>query len=584
MTLRVRFALALAAIAIASVGVTTWMGSRAIARGYRARADRQLEAQAVRLAAGFEAALATKRAQLERLSHGDWRREAVALVAGAGRSPDAARTAATSLADRVGLDVLEIIGPDSVLVSSKHWPANYGASTPHLAGCSTPTWVELGGFDPQARRRLDWALATGTELALGETEPYTMVTAVVVDAAALDGLASTAGTRVGLGGDHWLWSRGSALPVELLAEAPRTPGHLAALHGQTGVVARVATVALPGGPADRPMVLGVAQSEATLNRALADQRRALWPVALATGLGSMALGALLARRMTQPLERTARAARQVAAGNLTVELPAGGGAEHQALADAFNQMTRDLRRDRERLVQAERVAAWREVAHKIAHEIANVLSPIGLAVDAIGRVARQRPDELERTIESSNQIVTAEIARLGRLVREFKTFAREPSLRPRPMDVAALVDDVVALERESVAQLAHGAELVADVSPTAGIATLDADAMRGALINLIQNAALALSEAGAGRIVVAAEGRAHDIDLIVRDNGPGFPAELRGRLLTPYVTTRPEGSGLGLAIVLRTAIEHGGDVQLVDGLDGGAGVRLRLPRQPTSVS
>jgi nitrogen fixation/metabolism regulation signal transduction histidine kinase len=330
---------------------------------------------------------------------------------------------------------------------------------------------------------------------------------------------------------------------------------------------RVEPLAVTDG--DAPLV-AVAVSERPLERALADFYRSLLMIAVAATAAALLVAALLARRLAAPVEHTARAAGRVAAGDLDTRIAPAGSTETRALAESFNHMTRELAADRQRLIQAERLAAWRDVARRLAHEIGNALSPIQLSIDSLRRTRSSSPERLPQVLEQSVPIVGEEVERLRRLVREFSAFARSPALRPRTADVDALVAEVTTLARAGCPRI----EL--DAGTPAGTAEIDADAVRGALSNLLKNATEAAGDGG--RVVVRTGGDRDTFTVEVTDDGPGVPPEEQERIFLPYVTHRDGGTGLGLAIVMRTASEHGGRVELESEPGRGATFRLVLPR------
>lgn len=245
---------------------------------------------------------------------------------------------------------------------------------------------------------------------------------------------------------------------------------------------------------------------------------------------------------------------------LGVALSALGALAVAALARAFAR-GEELRR-----LSAERAArgdALARMAAMAAHEIRNPIGVIRSAVELVQARAGERlgPDDREALSD-----VVGEVERLRRLTQDFLDLAREPSLTLAPADLAALA-------AEAARGLAHawpGVELDLEVPPV----TIEADAarLRQVLSNLLANAA----QAGARRVVVTGAIADGCVRLVVRDDGPGVPRELRERLFEPFATSRPDGTGLGLAISRRIAERHGGSLAFADE-DGGAAFELRLP-------
>jgi two-component system nitrogen regulation sensor histidine kinase NtrY len=219
------------------------------------------------------------------------------------------------------------------------------------------------------------------------------------------------------------------------------------------------------------------------------------------------------------------------------------------------------------LVSAQRMAAWGDVARRIAHEIKNPLTPIQLSAERIKRKFAARLGEDGDTLQQMTDVIVRQTNDLRRIVDEFSKFARMPEPDRKPEDLAGLVRDAVVLQQTGQ----PGVEITADLPDAPVAAEVDATMISQALTNLIKNAGEAiesLKEKGAPeghmpRIHVAMtadEGRAR---ILISDNGIGLPAD-RARLFEPYVTTRSEGTGLGLPIVKKIIEEHGGTLVLED--------------------
>jgi two-component system, NtrC family, nitrogen regulation sensor histidine kinase NtrY len=240
------------------------------------------------------------------------------------------------------------------------------------------------------------------------------------------------------------------------------------------------------------------------------------------------------------------------------------------------------------LVSAQRMAAWGDVARRIAHEIKNPLTPIQLSAERIKRkFTRLVPDEDVDSLGQMTDVIVRQTGDLRRIVDEFSKFARMPEPDRRDHDLTKLMQDAVTLQEGSV----HGAVLKADLPDLPVIAEFDATMISQAVTNLIKNAGEAiesLTEKGAPdgfvpEIRVAMEAADDLVTIRISDNGVGLPED-RARLFEPYVTTREKGTGLGLSIVKKIIEEHGGTLTLKDAaiFEGcthrGAMAEIRLPR------
>jgi two-component system, NtrC family, nitrogen regulation sensor histidine kinase NtrY len=229
-----------------------------------------------------------------------------------------------------------------------------------------------------------------------------------------------------------------------------------------------------------------------------------------------------------------------------------------------------------RLIQAQRATAWAEVARRLAHEIKNPLTPIQLSAERLQmKLAERLPREDAETLKRSTETIVNQVAALKAMVDAFRDYARLPAPEPAPLDLNALVRQVLALYENSSVPI--GKKLAEPLPPV----WADGAQIRQVIHNLVQNAQDAL-ENQAGRasspaIEVRTELAGDRVRLAVSDNGGGFPEELMARIFEPYVTTKPRGTGLGLAIVKKIVDEHHGAVTIENRPASGASVSVLLP-------
>ncbi|MBN2537809.1 HAMP domain-containing protein [candidate division WOR-3 bacterium] len=291
---------------------------------------------------------------------------------------------------------------------------------------------------------------------------------------------------------------------------------------------------------------------------------------------SLSIAGTVLLRATRPLKDLADALDQAGRGDLAVQVNARPGSEVGTVIRAFNRMTERLRLVQERLRRSERLAAWRDVARILGHEVRNPLTPIRLSVERIQLKSEEHSPDLERVIADSTGTILEEIATLDRIVREFSEFARLPEPEPRPTDVNRLLGEVVG----QYGPTAPAVEVDARLDPGLGERWVDAGLMRRAFGNLTKNALEALSGRPDGRLVVATRAQPNGWLVSFSDNGAGIPTEACGRVFDPYFTTKTKGTGLGLAVV-RTIVEaHGGTVGLETG-SAGTTFTLSLPERST---
>jgi two-component system nitrogen regulation sensor histidine kinase NtrY len=227
--------------------------------------------------------------------------------------------------------------------------------------------------------------------------------------------------------------------------------------------------------------------------------------------------------------------------------------------------------DLTQLLKAQRLAAWREVAQRIAHEIKNPLTPIQLSAQRLQRRLGRRTGDEQRLVAECTGTIIQQVDGLRRLVDEFSRFARMPVLAPRPTDVRSLVDGVATLYRESHPALT----LVTTHAPGLPLVDVDPDHLKRAILNLVDNAVEAVS--GAGEVTVETEHTAGGVRIAVTDTGPGISPEDKERLFQPYFSTKATGMGLGLPIVHEIVSEHGGTVRVEDHEPKGSRFIIEVP-------
>ncbi len=229
--------------------------------------------------------------------------------------------------------------------------------------------------------------------------------------------------------------------------------------------------------------------------------------------------------------------------------------------------------DLTQLVKAQRVAAWREAARRIAHEIKNPLTPIQLSIERARKKLLDRAPDREEVFLEAAATVISQVETMKRLVDEFSRFARLPALRPEPVDVRSVIENALGLYDTG----RRGVAFATRFHPQPLVIDGDAEQLRRVFINLIENALAALEGPGSIEIATAPGEDGRTARIRVSDTGRGLPAEDRDRLFLPYVSTKKEGGGLGLAIVSDIVAGHGGTVRAEDNLPHGTVFVLEFP-------
>ena len=287
---------------------------------------------------------------------------------------------------------------------------------------------------------------------------------------------------------------------------------------------------------------------------------------------------ILAKEINTPIRSLVAGTEQISNGNLDYQVAVQTDDEFALLAGAFNRMVSDLKARTEELRRAEKIAAWQDIAQKLAHEIKNPLTPIQLSAQRLQRRYRNNPDDLSELLERCTQTIITEVEGLRRLLDEFSVLAQMPAPELSPVNLREALDTTLALVDEFPNHIDCQIGFPANLPPV----TADADHLKRAFLNLINNALEAMSEAGEreGCLTIRAYVSTDQSKVFVQftDTGSGIPPEVRPKLFTPHVSTKRDGMGLGLAIVKKVMTDLGGDIRLeeVQPDQGGATFTLWL--------
>lgn len=319
-------------------------------------------------------------------------------------------------------------------------------------------------------------------------------------------------------------------------------------------------------------------------RSYVELKRRIAASVLLVGSGGIVLAILLsswvAARVTQPIVELAQAAHEVAGGNWEARVAVHGDDELSQLAESFNRMTAELLTQKQRLVQAERVAAWRELARRLAHDLKNPLFPLQITVENLIRARELNPQQFDDVFQESARTLLAELGNLKTIISRFSEFSKMPQPQLREISVNEVVRDIAQLFRAQLESPGHAPivlklELHENLSPVRA----DSELLHRMLSNLVLNAMDAMPNGGS--LTLRTGSRGHSVSIEVADTGSGLTPEERERIFTPYYTSKQHGTGLGLAIVQSIVSDHGGRITVQSEAGHGATFVIDLPQNST---
>jgi two-component system nitrogen regulation sensor histidine kinase NtrY len=579
MSFRTRLLISFALAVTVTAALVTWLVSATTRNAFERTDDQRTAA----LVAQFRREYERRRQDLVRRVEAIAATESALRLAVALSRPDADYAPyyneAAALATEHALDFMELVASDGTIVSSAQWPARFGYKA---------EWVTDPG-DWQGAFLRSEELPNETALAMlavrsvnaGGKRLY-VVGGYRLDREFLGSLVLPAGMRA-------LLYHNAAVTD---ANGPvRNAERLAPLINRVRAERREAgaTIDWPDAPETFQAIplagrhdelLGVLLVGSSRRELATLVARIRWAGALAAAIGilmGIGLSAWAAHRLTGPVEELARGAKRVALGDWETRVDVASRDELGELARAFNSMTEQLIGQRDRLLQAERVAAWRELARRLAHELKNPLFPLQITIENLQRAKEQAPAEFDEVFRESAATLLAELANLKGIVGRFSDFAKMPTPELQRVDLNELVQAALRLF-DAQFHAAGRPAITAGTECDAELGAIDADPaqLTRALHNLILNAIDAMPEGGALHIRTRrGEGCAV---LEVSDTGQGLTPEECARLFTPYYTTKRYGTGLGLAIVQSVVADHRGKISVESEPGRGATFRIELPQ------
>jgi two-component system, NtrC family, nitrogen regulation sensor histidine kinase NtrY len=479
---------------------------------------------------------------------------------------------AASLAAINNLDFLELIDHNGAIISSAQWPARFGYRV---------EWItQPGDWDAEGYFLKSEELPEGTVLAL-------------------------AAVRTISAGDRKLYIAGGCrLGRDFLSSLVLQPGLRVLLYPNLTPQFSPQALIVDSGPVRdpeklKPLVEQVMTSSGEVSRRISwedgqetfhaipllgsaknllgmflvgSSRRELaklvntiqWIGIAAAAMGilfGIALSYWVSRQVTRPVKELVQGARTVTKGEWNAHVKVSSKDEIGELADAFNAMTRQLIDQRDRLVQTERVAAWRELARRLAHELKNPLFPLQITIENLQRAKEQAPEQFEEVFRESTGALLTQLSNLKTIVGRFSDFAKMPQPQMEAVDLNTLIRDTVQLYDAQFN--APGRPVIkAELKLDANLEPINADPlqMQRVLQNLMLNAIDAMPQGGALTLSTRKENGSTRLE--ISDTGEGLTKEECSRLFTPYYTTKQHGTGLGLAIVQSVISDHGAKISV----------------------
>jgi two-component system nitrogen regulation sensor histidine kinase NtrY len=491
-------------------------------------------------------------------------------------SEEGDRDVTHQIAARRDLAALEIVDRSGRLVSSHHGPASFGLPDKDLVFPDDPSLrIEKVG---QGYGLVEKLALVAEHPATWRGQPVIVRGGSFLDGEWLADLGRLVGANIALHDalrGTWIAPDGSPLPSWPAAVSLPASGNVSGeSRGRVDIAGQ--GYQWVSAPLHASLVLVLAAPAGALDRTTASVRRLTLGMGAGALVAALAFSMLLSGRIARPIHALARAAERVAGGDLTVSVTAGTHDEVGGLARAFNTMTAELRESRDRLLQAERVAAWREMARRLAHELKNPIFPIQVSIETLQRQFEREGGggsrrEFGVLFEESSRTILEELRSLRGIIDEFSQFARLPRPQPRPTQIGAVVEQVLALYQARATSLTVETDLAAGLPRLA----VDPDLLGRALANLVANAIEAMPDGGVLRVRTRL--RAGTVAVEVEDTGPGLDEEQRSRLFTPYYTTKKGGTGLGLAIVQSIVSDHGGRLEVRSAPGEGTTFTVLLP-------
>lgn len=586
MSLKTKLLLLVTVSITASVGAVAWLIEERAHEAFRQVEQERTSALVNQFRREFDHAGEEITRGVDTIASSDAMQRTVTELANGAEYANYVNEAASNAAAQ-RLDFLDLIAPDGAIISSAHWPARFGykqrwfldrgsplPEQSFLKHIETPQGSVLAMicFRTVHVHNLSFYLIGGRKL-----------DAVVQSLSPPEGLRVAifsvpeqgSGELIGPGKESFDPSRLTPL-IQKVLDKHSEDSATVDLGPALGREEIIHAIPLPGYTDRVPAVLLVGNS---LEQELLLEKRIRNISLMIAGVGvfiGVVVSGIVTARFSRPIKTLAQAATEIGHGNWDVRVETSGKDEIGKLAVAFNQMTEELMGQRERLVQSERVAAWRELARRLAHELKNPLFPLQITVENLLRARQNTPQEFDEVFQESTATLLAEIANLKTIIGRFSDFSKMPAPQLQAVDLNELVRGVAQLFQ---GQLNREPGRIQPRLQLGDVHQVSADPvlLRRVIENLVLNAIDAMPQGGTltFRTMTSSDNRFALFELA--DTGAGLTAEECERLFTPYYTTKQHGTGLGLAIAQSVISDHHGRITVSSIKDQGTTFHVELP-------
>ncbi|HYL86987.1 MAG TPA: ATP-binding protein [Candidatus Angelobacter sp.] len=491
-----------------------------------------------------------------------------------------------------GLDFVELVNYDGTLLSSAQYPARVGYKNDWVTARSD--WGDSTAFLKREELPSEMVVSLcSVRTQPNAPKPFYIIGGRRLDKNLLASLVLPAGMRALI----YTNLEPSFIPASLLGEkidadqAERFAPLVEQLQKQPQTLVRTIdwsrdpadaetfhAIPLPGRNNELLGIFFVGSSR----RELVLLTRQILKIAAAVAAGALFIGLLvsfwISARITKPVEELAAGAREVATGRWDTRIEVHGRDEIGQLAGAFNEMTQTLAAQKERLVQTERVAAWRELARRLAHELRNPLFPMQITVENLQKARKLDAKQFLEVFNESTATLKAELANLNTIVGRFSDFSKMPAPQFVRVNVNEVLRNAVRLFEPQFNAVGKPT-ITPELFLTEPLPDIDADPdlLHKAFQNLVLNALDAMP--AGGTLTLRTMERDGNVRIEVADTGKGLTPEECSRLFTPYYTTKQQGTGLGLAIIQSVVSDHHGTISVNSDEGHGTTFRIEFPQR-----